>query len=173
MARNLTKSLGVEYEEEPSLIDFSSNLQASGIPLAASSSLGFPSDLSVSSQSVTESNLELGDFVGGVGELLNTRPSEIPSLLDGLMAEDLPLSPDLDGLLLPSPQRSPHLNRRQVVEEAPQEDGINESQPQEPLFDSQDDSRATSIHGEDSAENTVEGVAQGIDSGNTDQAAGL
>lgn len=89
------------------------------------------------------------------------------------MTEDLSLSPDLDGLPLPSPQMFPHLNIQQVVAEAPREDRINNAQPQEPLSDSQHNSQAISIYGEDSAESTVEDVAQGIDSENTNQAASL
>ncbi|PUU82089.1 hypothetical protein B9Z19DRAFT_1075788 [Tuber borchii] len=142
--------------EDPSLIDLDSDLQVNDTTRAPSSSLGFFSDI-----------------VGEVEGLLNTQPSQTPSLLDGAMTEDLSLSPDLDGLPLPTPQGFPHLNTQQVVVEAPREDRINEAQLQEPLSDSQHNSQATSIHGEDSAESTVEDVAQGIDSENTDQAASL
>jgi len=173
VARNLTKSVGVEYEGEPSLIDFGSDPQVNDTTWPTSSSLGFSSGLPISSQLVSEASLELEGIVGEVGGLLNTPPSQTPSLLDEDMTEGLSLPLDLDGLPLLSPQRFPHLNLRLVVPGAPQGDHIGEAHPQEPLIDPQDDSRPTSAHEEDSAESTVESVTPGIGPRETDPPSGL
>ncbi|PWW76581.1 hypothetical protein C7212DRAFT_191624, partial [Tuber magnatum] len=147
-----------EGGEEPSLIDLDSDPKVNDTTRAPSRSLGSFSGLPISSQFINEANPELGDIVG------------TPHLLDEYITEDLPAPTEPDGLPFPSPQRFLNFNLPQVVPEAPREEYPNEIQPQEPLHALQDDSQATSIHGEDSAESISEDVAQGIDSENTDRA---
>ncbi|KAG0634561.1 hypothetical protein HOY80DRAFT_894736 [Tuber brumale] len=142
-----------KYEGEagvPPLIDLDSDPQVNDTTRAPSRGLGFFSDIG--------------------GEPLNIPPFQTPSLLDEGMTEG-PLAPlEPDGSSLPPPHlRLPGLDLRQVVSEAPQMEHIDEIQFQQPLPDSQDDSQATSIHGEDSPKSIVEDVARGTDSGDTDE----